>query len=319
MFRDVTFRNGPQNQRVGPDVGSVRLLPLPADRYHSRVTGQFNERQRINVLQAAGDRRHITGRVEKFHIPEHLDVVQPPVVNESVRPCFLILRKDVHLSEESELLKIPLIQPGLRRQHVVVLPRIGSGPESSGVRAGVVVQVVSLHEYGVSVHVDVVREAESLEFGIIMAVVALDDLTVFVTQCSAVPEHCHTVLGVIVQVFGTQGVAIFVTELHQRSPELGEALVDQVNKAFTAEHRVVLDNPDIAEGVDHVPVDVPQGRVADQKGGIMLEPGMAQSLPVVLAIFLDLLKLITTEQTDETVPLLIFLGRETERNQQKQE
>ena len=51
----------------------------------------------------------------------------------------------------------------------------------------------------------------------------------------------------------------------------------------------------------------------------MLEPGMAQSLPVVLAIFLDLLKLITTEQTDETVPLLIFLGRETERNQQKQE
>ncbi len=51
----------------------------------------------------------------------------------------------------------------------------------------------------------------------------------------------------------------------------------------------------------------------------MLEPGMPQSLPVVLAIFLNLLKLITAKQTDETVPLLIFLGKETERDQQKLE
>ncbi len=266
MFRDVTFRDRPQNQRVRPDVSRVRLLSLHADRYHSRVTGQFYERQRINVLQTTGDRRHITGRVEKFHIPEHLDIVQSPVVNESVRPSFLILRQYVHLSEESELLKIPFIQPGLGRQHIVVLPRIGSCPESSGVGAGVVIQIISLHENGVGVHIDVIREAESLELGIIMAVVALDDLTVLVTQSTAVPEHSHTVLGVIVQVFGTQGVAILVAELHQRSPELGEALVDQVNKAFAAEHRVVLDDPDIAERVDHIPVDVPQSRVANQKG-----------------------------------------------------
>ena len=44
---------------------------------------------------------------------------------------------------------------------------------------------------------------------------------------------------------------------------------------------------------------------------------MSQSLPVALAIFLDLLKLITSQQAHKTVFLLGVLGEKAERNQQK--
>ncbi len=44
---------------------------------------------------------------------------------------------------------------------------------------------------------------------------------------------------------------------------------------------------------------------------------MSQSLPVALAIFLDLLKLITSQQAHKTVLLLGVLGEKAERNQQK--
>ena len=98
-----------------------------------------------------------------------------------------------------------------------------------------------------------------------MAVIALDDLAVLVAQGTAVPEHGHTVLGVIVQVSGTQGVPVLVPKLDQRASELSEVLVDEIVEALAAEHCVVLNDLDVAECVYNILVDIPQGGVADQK------------------------------------------------------
>ena len=196
---------------------------------------------------------------------KHLHIVRNPVIYQGVSPCLLVLGKNMHVPEERELFQSPLVKTGLRRKHVVVPPCVGAGSESGYVRACVVVQIISLHKYRVSVHVDVVRETERLELGIVMAVIALDDLAVLVAQGTAVPEHGHTVLGVIVQVSGTQGVPVLVPKLDQRASELSEVLVDEIVEALAAEHCVVLNDLDVAESVYNILVDIPQGGVADQK------------------------------------------------------
>ena len=44
----------------------------------------------------------------------------------------------------------------------------------------------------------------------------------------------------------------------------------------------------------------------------MLEASVPQRLPEIKALFLNLLKLITSKQTDKTVSPLVFLSEETE-------
>ena len=222
------------------------------------------------------------------------------------------------IAGERELLQIPFIDAGHRGKHIVVPPRVGACSENSDVGTCVVVQVISLHEDGVRVHVDIVRESECLEFGVIATVIALDDLSVFVPQGSTATEHGHTVFGVIVQIRGSQRVAVLVAKLDQRASELRQTLIDKVIQALAAQHGVVLDDLDVAECVDHVLVHIPQCGVTDQQGGIVLETGMPQSLSVALAIFLNLLQLVTAKKTHKTVSPLRVLGGKAERHQQKQ-
>ena len=177
----------------------------------------------------------------------------------------------MHVPEERELFQSPLVKTGLRRKHVVVPPCVGAGSESGYVRACVVVQIISLHEYRVSVHVDVVRETERLELGIVMAVIALDDLAVFAAHRGAAAEQSHAVLGVVVEVAGAQDVFLFVAELDYPAPELSQVPVDEVVKRLTGKQGLALDELDIALAVDGLGVDVPQGGVADEQGAVVLK------------------------------------------------
>ena len=249
---------------------------------------------------------------------EHLHFITGAVVDQRVGPGLLTLGQKMDVGGEGEFINVSLIEASLGREHVVVLPGIGAGAERGTVGFGVVAEKIRLHEHRVRVHVDIVRERERAELGEIRPFDTLDDLAVLVTQGSSATENRDTVLRVVVQIPCPERVAVLVPKLHQRASELREVLVDQVIQTLAAEHRAVLDDLDIAEGVDHIRVDVPQGGVTDQQGRVVLKTRVPQGLAVLDTIFINLLQLITAEQPHKTVLPLRGLGGKAEREQQKE-
>ena len=188
---------------------------------------------------------------------EHLYIVRYAVEHQSVSPSLLIGGQQMDILRESEPLDVAVIFTGLGGQHIAVFPSVGAGSEEGDVGGGVVRQVIGLDEDGVSVHIHIPHKIEGVRLRVVVAIVTFYDLAILVPQGSAVPEHGHAILGVIVQIPGSQRVLVLVLKLDESATELRQILIDQIVKAVTAQDGVVLDDLNIAESVDYVLVDIP--------------------------------------------------------------
>ena len=187
---------------------------------------------------------------------------------------------------EEEELPAAVVPAVVGRQHIVVLPHVGGIAEIGGIQVGAVLQAGSLDERGIGIHVHRVVEDEEIGLGVVGTVIALDDLAVLVAHGTAVLEHGHGVLGIVVQVAGAQGVVVLVFQLHQGAPELGQVFIYHILKRFALETGAVLDNLHMPHGVDDVGGHVPEGGVAEQVGVVVEElrgpSHLAEILPALL-------------------------------------
>ena len=215
----------------------------------------------------------------------------------------------MHVAAEEEELPAAVVPAVVGAEHFIVLPHVGGKAEVGGGKVAAVLQAGGFHKGGVQVHVHLVVEHEQVGFGVIGAVQALDDLSVFVPHGAAVLEDGHGVLCVVVQVARTEGIVVFVFQLHQGTPESGHVVVHYVLQGFAAQLRLVLDNAHMAHGVDDVGVDVPQGGIAQQVGVVVQEAGRPDDLAVALPVFvLNELGALGADQVHFPVVPLLFLG-----------
>ena len=209
------------------------------------------------------------------------------MVVQRVGPGFLVLREQVHVPPEEEQLVLAVIPAVVGGEHVVVLPHVRPVAEVRGVEVAAVLQAGSLHEGGVHVHVHLVIEDEQAGLRVVRAVQALDDLPVLVPHGRAVLEDGDGVLGVVVQVTGAQGVLVLVLQLDEAAAELREVVVHHVLQGAGAQAGAVLDDLDVADGVDDVRRHVPQGRVAQEIGVVVQEAGRARHLAEAFPVPFD--------------------------------
>ena len=75
----------------------------------------------------------------------------------------------------------------------------------------------------------------------------------------------------------------------------------------------------MTDGLDDIGIDIPQGSVANQFCGVMLETGVPESLSEAVAVHLLKLKLVTPEKAHKTVCPLRELGLGYQREQNKKD
>ena len=214
----------------------------------------------------------------------------------------------MHTAPEEEELAAAVVETVVGAQHLVVLPHVRGKAKVGGGKVAPVLQARGFHKGGVQVHVHLVVEHEQVGLGVIGAVQALDELPVFVAHGAAVLENGDGVLGVVVQIARAEDVVVFVFQLHQGTPEAGHVVIHHVLQGFTAQLRLVLDNPHVAHGVDNVGVHVPQGGVAQQVGVVVQETGRAYYLAVTLAVlFLNELGALGADQVHFSVVFFALL------------
>ena len=158
----------------------------------------------------------------------------------------------MNLVVEEEGFTLPVVPSAAGRKHIVVFPEVDVGVESGFFEVGAVVQRFGLDEDGVSEHIDLVGECEETGLGVVGAVDALDNLAVFVFHSGSAGKDCNTVLGVVVEVAGTQDVVFFVYQLDYAAPEFCEVLVHEVVESLAGEHGSFLHQLDVADCIDDV-------------------------------------------------------------------
>ena len=218
------------------------------------------------------------------------------MVVQGIRPGFLVFREQVDVFAEHEQLPAAVVPAVVGAEHLVVLPHVGGVAEVGGGKVAAVFQAGGFHERGVHVHVHLVVEHEQVCLGVVGAVEALDYLSVLVTHGRAILENGYGVLGVVVQVAGAQRVVLLVFQLHQRAAELGHVLVHDILQGFAGEPCLVLDNAHVSHGIDDVGAHVPKGRVAEEVGLVVEKLGGAHHLAVVLAVLLQQLGALGTDE-----------------------
>ena len=115
---------------------------------------------------------------------------------------------------------------------------------------------------------------------------------------------------------GPQCVVVFVIQLDDLTAELRKVLVNQINHLLTREHCPVLNDTDIADGIDDSPVHVPQGCVTIEIGVVVKKLRVTRHFPDALAVdFKDFCRC-GRNQTDKTVSL--FLLRKDRQRQDRQ-
>ena len=250
---------------------------------------------------------------------EHLSIVEYLVILEGVAPGLLVPGHHVDILHEGEYLLCMLVPSRLCGEHVVIPPGVGIRAENGYLGACVVVKRIGLDEHRIGVHVDIAQEAELPDLGIVGTLVALDDLAILVPHRRTELEGGETVLCVVVQVMGPEGVLVLVLQLHQGTAELGKVVIDEIVQFVAAQYGPVLDDLDMAVAADYILVDVPDGRVAQELGRIVFEAGIAQRLAVADPIFLLLLELVAAEKPYEAVFPLIPLGGQAAGDEQEQD
>ena len=297
--------NAPVNDRIAPEPDGVALLVLFGNAHDGGRTGHFHAGQGVRVFQAAGQGEDIPGRVHQLHLPQHFHVVQGTAVVERIGPGFLVLGQQVHVPPEEEQLLVPVVPAVIGGEHVVVLPHVGPVAEIGRIQVAAVFQAGGFHEGRVHVHVHLVVEHEQAGLGIIGTVQALDDLPVLVPHGRSVLENGDGILGVVVQIARAEGILVLVLELDESAAEFREVVIHDILQGFGGQPGPVLDDLHMAHGVDDVGRDVPQGRVAQEIGVVVQEPGWPHDFSETLSAPLDELSRPGADQGDERVlPLL---------------
>ena len=265
------------------------------------------------------DGRYVAGGVEKLDIAEHLGIIESPVVDQGIGPSLLVPCQEMHVPGEIEKLRLLVIGAGVGGQHILSPPGMRACTKYGHRSLCVEVQVVRLDKHRVGVHVDIPVETESLRLGVITAHVTLDDLAVLVPERTAVTEHGHTVTGVVVQIHGAQGIPVLVLKLDQGSPELSQAGADVIIQIITRQDGLVLEDTDMTDGLDDIGIDIPQGCVADQFGGVVLEAGVPDGFPETMAVNILLKQLLAPEKPDKAVFSILELGLGGQREKEKKD
>ena len=185
---------------------------------------------------------------------------------------------------EKEELLVAVIPAVIGREHLVVLPHIGTKAKVGGGKVTPVFQAGGLNKGGVQVHVHLVVEYEELGLGVVRAVLAFDYLAVFVPHGRAALENGHRVLGIVVKVSGTEGVLVLVFQLDKVSAEAGHVVVHHILQRGAGEFGAVLDYAHMSDGVDNIGIDVPEGGVAEKVSVVVEELGRAHYFTPALAV-----------------------------------
>ena len=120
-------------------------------------------------------------------------------------------------------------------------------------------------------------------------------------------------------------IVVLVFELHDGTAEFRQVPFDVISQLVAGKDGLLLEDPDMADGLDDLPVDPPQGGIAEQEGIVVEETGLTGHFPVGLSRTVDILvEVLGTQQTDQRVLLLrLVLGWKTheagERQQDGQE
>ena len=188
------------------------------------------------------------------------------------------------LLSEHEKFLLAVVPSVIGTEHFVVLPHVRAKAEPGGGKVAAVLQAGSLDEGGVHVHVHLVVEHKELGLGVIGAVEALYHLAVLVPHGAAVLEDGYGILGVVVQVFCTEGVLVLVYQLHKVSAELGQVLIHHILQGVAGKGCAVLDDAHVPHCVYDIGVDVPICCVAEEVGVVVKEFGGPGNLPVAFSV-----------------------------------
>ena len=220
----------------------------------------------------------------------------------------------MHIAEETEGLRLAIIDSRIGGEHVVVLPGIQRLLEIRPLQVRMIEQALGTHEHRIREHVDLVLKGEQADLGVIGPLPALYDLALGIPHGRPALKHGHAVLGIVVQVPGAELVPVLVGQLHQGAPELGHIPVYQIVHAVAVEHRVLLHDLDVAPGLEKVGIHVPESSVTEEISVVVQETGGTDDLADVLAVTLYHLGRLGAEEAHQTVCGLLFLSLQTRRS-----
>ena len=126
IFRDITPEQGVIDQLISPEIDCILGFILFKDSYHRGVTKHSYPLQGINVFHVPGNGGDIPRRVQQLGVTEHLSIVQRPVVDKGVRPGFLVFCQHMDIPGESVLINHTIVHSGVRGQHVLASPGMGT-------------------------------------------------------------------------------------------------------------------------------------------------------------------------------------------------
>ena len=169
----------------------------------------------------------------------------------------------MHVPTEEEEAVPAVVPAGSGGQHILIFPDIGLIAKGREIALGLIDQGSRLDENRVGEHIDIVLKSEHLDFGVVGAVLAFNQLSVLVAHRAAVGKDGDAVLGVVVQVTGTQHIVVFVLQLHQRTPELSQILVHPIHQFVAGQLSAFLQDFHMADSVDIAFVHIPIGCIAN--------------------------------------------------------
>ena len=283
----VAHLYAPVGKGVSPEPKGIGLALLVDYGHNRRVARQTQLRDRIGILEPAGKREHVPRRIHNLAPSPHLHVLGEPVVIQRIAPALLVLRHNMHILPEEELLGGPVEPSVIRRKHILMLPGVGPKPEIGRVLIRMVLQARSLYEHRIGEHIDVVHEREGLQLGIILPEPGLDDLAVLVPHRRPVLEDGDTVPGIVIQILRTEDILVLVLQLDQRPAELREVFIDYILKRLALQGSPVLDYLDMAVCENDIGLDIPEGRVAEEVGIVVEELRRSYDLSEILAVLLN--------------------------------
>ena len=113
---------------------------------------------------------------------------------------------------------------------------------------------------------------------------------------------------------------ILVLQLDKRSAELCQVVIHHILERLAGQARPVLDQLDMAYGIDDIGIDIPQRGVADQIRPVVEEPGRTDYLAVLDGALLDQLGRLGGNQPCQGIPFLLGTkARRQDRKAQRQE
>ena len=305
-FGDITARNGIYIERVGTAVERVdHVVFVLAEEDDGRISGHqaaFGEGiLRRDVLQMVAQIDALVRSVEHLGIVVEIGAgILLPVIH-FAGPGLIHGIEHEHVVGELDQLLGPVVPARIGPQEAVVLPGESIPAEIGLFLLREIPQGLRLELDRVEIDFDPVFKSEEALLAVIGAVGAFDHIAVAVFHRAAALKHGHTVFRIVDQAFRAEDVAVLVEEFHEGAFEDGAVFIDPVGHLVAAEHRLVLDDLDVAVRLDEAGVHVPGGGIAKQIGVVVQEAGVAFDQAVVKPVFLILLRPLGLDKPENAV------------------